>query len=215
MTLPFFPDLVFAWTFLATLFGLLVVASVIDYRYLVVPKGLTLTALPLGLLFNAVRGGWLGIQGSPVWVLEPGGAALGALDGLLFALAGFALGFALFFLLWVTGVCGGGDVKLFAALGAWVGPGLCVGVLLATLVVLIVVVFCQAAVRLFRGDWKSLRRKTSPPKNLKQAKKRRLVGFSLPLTVAVTVVLLWSFRVELQLAPPREVTTAKVEGHAQ
>jgi prepilin peptidase CpaA len=215
MSLPFFPDLVFAWVFLATLLGLLVAASVIDYRYLVVPKWITLTALPLGLLFNAVRGGWLGAQESPVWVLGAGGTALGILDGLLFALAGFALGFVLFFLLWILGVCGGGDVKLFAALGAWIGPGQCVIVLIATLVVLIVVVFVQIALRLFRGDWKAIRRPASPPKGLRQAKKRRLVGFSLPLTVAVTAVLLWSFRVELQLAPPREVSTAKVQGHAQ
>jgi prepilin peptidase CpaA len=214
MTLPFFPDLVFAWVFLATLLGLLVAASVIDFRYMVVPKWLTLTALPLGLLFNAVRGGWLGGQDSPVWVLGSGGTALGVLDGLLFALAGFALGFALFFLLWVTGVCGGGDVKLFAALGAWIGPGRCVSVLLATLAVLVVVVFAEVAVRLFRGEWKVVRRPASPPRGLRQAKKRRLVGFSLPLTVAVAVVLLWSFRVELQLAPPREVSSAKVEDHA-
>jgi prepilin peptidase CpaA len=214
MTLPFFPDLLFAWAFLATLFGLLLTASVIDFRYLIVPKWLTLTALPLGLLFNAVRGGWLGSQGVSAWVLVPG-TGLGVLDGVLFSLAGFSLGFVLFFLMWVVGVCGGGDVKLFAALGAWVGPGHCVAVLLMTLFVMIFVVMFQVAGRLFRGDWQSLRRRTPSPKGGKTPRPRRLVGFSLPLTVAVTVVLLWSFRVELRLAPPREVSTAKVEGHAQ
>ncbi len=212
--MTFFPDFVFAWTFLATLMGLLVAASVIDCRYLVVPKGLTLTALPLGLAFNAVRGGWLGAQDASAWVLAPG-VALGVLDGVLFSLAGFALGFALFFLMWVVGVCGGGDVKLFAALGAWIGPGRCVEVLLLTLVVLMFVVCFQVAGKLFRGEWQSLRRRSPPPRGVKAPKPRRLVGFSLPLTVAVTVVLFWSFRAELRLAPPREVSTAKVEGHAQ
>src|SRR5438270_8400 len=68
----------------------------------------------------------------------------GALDGLLFALAGFGLGFALFFVLWVLGACGGGDVKLFAALGAWVGPALAVGVLAGTVVVLAAAVAARA-----------------------------------------------------------------------
>ena len=211
----FFPEPVFGWAYLGALLAILAAASCLDLRFMAVPKWLTVPALGLGLLFNVVRGAWLGSAGHPVWVLGDGGPALGGLDGLLFALAGFALGFVLFFLMWIVGVCGGGDVKLFAALGAWVGPGHCVTVLLVTLVVLIFVVMFQVAGKLFRGDWQSLRKRAARPKGAKAAKPRRLVGFSLPLTVAVAVVLLWSFRVELRLAPPREVSTAKVEGHAQ
>src|SRR4051812_3196431 len=118
----FFPDPLFGWAFVAALFALLAVAAWNDLRALVIPKQLTLPALALGLLFNVARGAWLGADGHAAWVLGEGGPAAGALDGLLFALAGFAVAFGLFFLFWFLGVCGGGDVKLFAALGAWVGP---------------------------------------------------------------------------------------------
>jgi prepilin peptidase CpaA len=42
--------------------------------------------------------------------------------GILQSLAGFAVGFAIPFVLFVLGAVGGGDVKLLAAVGAWVGP---------------------------------------------------------------------------------------------
>jgi prepilin peptidase CpaA len=216
MYLPFFPGPLFGWAFLTTLWAIMILASVIDYRSLIVPKWLTLTALPLGALFNAVRGGWLGSRGLTTFVLPEGGAFLGALDGLLFALAGFALAFALFFLLWILGVCGGGDVKLFAALGAWIGPTRTISVLCLTILVLVIFLVFQLALRLFRIDWKSMRlRTTSRQTGAKPKTPRRLIGFSLPLTVAVTVVLLWSFRVDLNFVAPMDVSTAKVEGHAK
>jgi prepilin peptidase CpaA len=39
-----------------------------------------------------------------------------------YSLAGFGVGFGLTFVLFVMGAIGGGDVKLLAAIGAWVGP---------------------------------------------------------------------------------------------
>jgi Flp pilus assembly protein protease CpaA len=107
-------------------------------------------------------------------------------------------------------------VKLFAALGAWIGPSRAIWVLCLTILVLITFLLFQVAFRLFRGDWKSLRPRTSSRKSGGKSKaSRRLIGFSLPLTVAVTVVLLWSFRVDLHFVAPMEVATAKVEGHAK
>src|SRR4051794_18814145 len=129
----YFPDPLTGWVFLAGLSGLLAVASYTDQRFMKVPKWLSLPALGLGLLASALRGALLGSSGSAVWLLGSGGAGTGALDGLLFALAGFAVGFLLFFGLWLMGVCGGGDVKLFAALGAWIGPVLVVAVLSVSL----------------------------------------------------------------------------------
>src|SRR5262245_56621526 len=139
MQTPFFPELAFGWAYVIILLGILTVASVLDLRTMRVPKWLTLTALPLGIVVNIVRGAWLASDGQAAWALEPNGWMLGALDGLLFALAGFAVGFVLFFLMWILGACGGGDVKLFAALGAWLGPALAIQVLLASLVVVICV----------------------------------------------------------------------------
>jgi prepilin peptidase CpaA len=63
------------------------------------------------------------------------GAAAGAvvtygvmngLAGVAFAASGWAVGLALFLPLFLLRGMGGGDVKLLAALGAWVGPGLAV-----------------------------------------------------------------------------------------
>jgi prepilin peptidase CpaA len=139
MYAAFFPDPIFGWVFCAVLLALLTAAAYIDLRALIIPKPLTLTLLGLGLLANLVRGAWLGGTGASVWLLGVKGGWLGAVDGLLFALAGFGLGFAIFFVLWVMGACGGGDLKLFAALAAWLGPGLSILVLIATLVLVLVV----------------------------------------------------------------------------
>jgi len=64
----------------------------------------------------------------PNWI-SVGGAILGVLSnwlmhrtaGLTFALAGLALGFGLYFLLYLIHAMGAGDVKLMAAIGALVG----------------------------------------------------------------------------------------------
>src|SRR5437773_12339881 len=109
MFISFFPDPIFAWSFVAVLLGFLGVASYTDWRFLRVPKRLTLPALGLGVLFNLVRGVWLGAEGLETWALGENGAFVGALDSLLFSLVGFVLGFGLFFLMWILGVCGGGD----------------------------------------------------------------------------------------------------------
>jgi prepilin peptidase CpaA len=211
MPRPFFPDLLFAWAFYLVLVGLLAAAAYLDLRRLVIPKGLTLAALALGLLFNVVRGAWVGAngEGPGVWVLGPGGAALGALDGLLYALAGFALGFGLFLVMWLLNTCGGGDVKLFAALGAWVGPTLAVPVLLGTIV--LVIVFAMLRLlwgALSRGVQPTMRayslKGAAPAKKADEPRKprRRLMAYSLPAALSAAIVLLWVFRVELHLAVP-------------
>src|SRR5256885_6404248 len=136
----FFPDPVFGWVFYLSLLGLLAAASYSDQRFQLIPKKLTLSLLGLGLTFNLVRGAWMGGQGLSAWSLAGGSVWLGLLDGLLFALAGFALGFAVFFVLWILGACGGGDVKLFAAVAAWLGPTLSVMVLLGTILIVAAIV---------------------------------------------------------------------------
>lgn len=46
----------------------------------------------------------------------------GSFGGLAWSFAGLVVGFALFFPLFALGGMGAGDVKLMAALGAWLGP---------------------------------------------------------------------------------------------
>jgi prepilin peptidase CpaA len=73
-----------------------------DARSRRIPNQLTLTAMAAGFGARAALGGWLGLE-SALW---------GAL------LAG-----GVFFLFFVVGGMGGGDVKLMAAVGAWAGVG--------------------------------------------------------------------------------------------
>ena len=79
----------------------LVTAMCTDLRSSRIPNWLTFPAMGLALLAHA----WL--AGVP---------------GALFSLAGLGAGLGLFFILYVTGSIGAGDVKLMAAVGAIMGP---------------------------------------------------------------------------------------------
>src|SRR5258706_4915479 len=78
-----------------------VLAAVIDVRTHRIPNLLTFGSAIAGLLYHGITGG---------------------LPGVVWALAACAIGLALFFPFFVLGGMGAGDVKLLAALGAWLGP---------------------------------------------------------------------------------------------
>ena len=104
-----------------------------------IPNRLTLPALPLGLALAALDAGWLGF----------GSAALGAL-------LCFGVPYALFISSRGTAI-GGGDVKLFAGLGALLGPRAGLEVELASLVLL--AVFALLALT-WRGQLLAMLRRT-------------------------------------------------------
>jgi Flp pilus assembly protein protease CpaA len=208
----FFPDPVFAWVFCLTLILLTSLAAWIDTRKAIVPNRLTVLIFILGLVANAIRGGWLAAENHPVWWLSEGGASwLGVLDGLLFGLVGFIIIFALMFAFWIFGLCGGGDVKLMAAVAAWMGMPNFLLLWLATLVVLIFWTLGQVLMGGLSPQRvkKNLRELGQSPKDraAEQApsgKRGQLrTTFSFPVAVATAVVLLWLFRVELQLVQPK------------
>jgi prepilin peptidase CpaA len=89
-------------------------AGVLDWRFRRIPNWLTVSGLVAGLALNTWLGGWAGTKASLL------GAALG-----LSALFPFVLLRAL----------GGGDWKLVGALGAILGAGRLVDVLIAALIV--------------------------------------------------------------------------------
>lgn len=211
MPAPFFPHLAFGWAFVAVLSALLIAASYLDTKTMRVPKVLTLTALACGLLFNVVRGLWVGGQGSAVWLFGSNGALVGGIDGLLFGVAGLIFGFALFFTMWMLGACGGGDVKLFAAVGAWIGPLLCIYVLVVTIPVILSFMFLRILLALPQG-FGAMRRLAKPREGGKVDRKRRLLAFSLPVTLATVLVLLWAFRADLHLTPKAPPAHAKAQG---
>jgi Flp pilus assembly protein protease CpaA len=209
---PFFPDLAFAWVFCLSLMVLTGIAAWIDTRKAIVPNRLTVLIFVLGLVTNAIRGGWLAAESRPVWWISDGGTVwLGVLDGLLFGLVGFLIIFALMFAFWIFGLCGGGDVKLMAAVAAWIGMPNFLLVWLATLVVLIFWTLGQVLLSGLSPQRvkKNLRELGKSPKDRaaeqtppgKRGKLR--TTFSFPVAVATALVLLWLFRVELQLVQPK------------
>ena len=76
------------------------VAAVIDFRRFRVPNTLTFPLCLTGLAYHGIVGG---------------------LSGLQFSGVGIVVGFAVLLVFYVTGVMGAGDVKLLAAVGAWIG----------------------------------------------------------------------------------------------
>jgi prepilin peptidase CpaA len=109
---------------LCPLLGLLIYAAAQDLRTRKIRNWLTLCLVVTGIVHNLV---------SP--------AAIGLSSSLLGLLAGFGLPLALF----IIGALGGGDVKLLAGVGAWLGAANVVWVFLAAAVVGMVIVLVQCA----------------------------------------------------------------------
>jgi len=80
---------------------LVLTATVLDLRTRRIPNALTFGAAAVALAIHGVTAGW---------------------PGALLSASGWGVGFALFFPLFWLGGMGAGDVKLLAAVGAWLGP---------------------------------------------------------------------------------------------
>src|SRR5437764_10721173 len=89
------------YDFAALVAAFAALCAVVDYRSQRIPNWLTVPAAVLGLAYST---------------LAPHGIGLG------WSLAGFFVGFSLLILPWLLGGGGMGDVKMLAALGAWLGP---------------------------------------------------------------------------------------------
>ena len=76
-------------------------AALSDVAHYRIRNRLVVPVLFLALLFHAFHGG---------------------MAGLMFGLQGMLTGFCLLIFLWLIGGMGAGDVKLLAAVGAWIGP---------------------------------------------------------------------------------------------
>lgn len=101
----------------------LMTAAVIDFRSRRIPNWLN-ALIGISGVFCA------GMPGAPI--------------SLTYALAGALVGFAIPFILFALGALGGGDVKLLAGIGCWVGPVGVVKVFLAAAVVGLVIVLAQS-----------------------------------------------------------------------
>lgn len=150
------------WILLACVAAFTVTAAVSDFRTRRIPNWLTLTAFVLGISFQVWRGGWAGL----------GAAALA-----------FLVGFGLFFVLWLIGGGGGGDVKLMGALSVWVGVSLIWQVVIfSTILVAFHSAFVSATSRNQPG------KEPSPPEaapsSAPKKKERIRVAFAIPVAIA-------------------------------
>ncbi len=119
----------FAWWPTVVVLG---VATFTDLRSRRIPNWLVLPFLAAGILVSVWTQGWHGLGQS---------------------LAGALLGLAIYGVLFWMGGMGAGDVKLAAAIGAWIGPQQLIFALVLTGMVGGVMVFCWA---LFGGFLKEL-----------------------------------------------------------
>ncbi len=102
------------------------VAAAYDIRFRRIPNWLVLTGIAVGFASNTAASGW---------------------HGTAQAAQGLALGFALYFPLYLLRARGAGDVKLLAAVGAIVGPGDCLRLFLLTAILGGVIALIWLAVR--------------------------------------------------------------------
>ncbi|MGG6312826.1 A24 family peptidase [Paenibacillus macerans] len=114
---------------------MLIAAFATDLKTMKIPNAITVSGLATGLLCHTLADGWSG-----TW----------------FALKGSAAGFVLMFVLYLLRAVGGGDVKLFAGIGAWTG----VALTLSTMMYSILAAGCIGLVILIwrRETWERLRR---------------------------------------------------------
>ena len=154
------------------------VASITDLRSRRIPNWLSLPYLAAGLAVSGWQSGWHGIGQS---------------------LAGAALGLLIFgFLFWMGGM-GAGDVKLCAAIGAWIGPSQLLIALVLTGLAGGVMVLCWAAIggflsELFQGTgdmvvgWTKRKTSDEPEKGIGKA-----LGRKMPYAPAIAIGTLMSF----------------------
>src|SRR5439155_8884501 len=108
---------------LAPMLAMLVIAAAVDWRTRRIPNWLTVL-----MMLSGIAGSFL-----PGRIASPGQAMLG-----------MVVGFAIPFVLFAMGALGGGDVKLLAGAGAWLGPIMIGKIFLAAAIVGMIIVLVQS-----------------------------------------------------------------------
>lgn len=115
-------------------------------------------------------------------------------EGIFNGIAGFAIGFGMFFVLWRLSLAGGGDVKLMGALGVWLGGPLTLKVIIASLIFVAGGVAILLVIQAFRRS-QVLRPQPADinPQILPETSRRksaRLMAFAPPVALGTWSVLL-------------------------
>ena len=158
--------------FLAAVLLFTSVAAASDFRTRKVPNRLTVPMCLAGLLYQV---------------------SFNQLDGLWTALLGFAVGFGAFFVLWMVGAAGGGDVKLMGALGPWLGALLTLQVMFVSLIFVVVgsggiVLLGVLSKGIQRTKTQYLKGSTKAD-TVGQRQKRRVMPYAVPVALATWCLL--------------------------
>ena len=157
-------------------------AAVVDIKLHRIPNAITVPAALIGLIFNTgfTNIGWGG------------------------SLAGFGVGFALLLIPWLLGGSGMGDVKLLAALGAWLGPlymacAFVLSVFLAAMIALGVMMKVACLEGVSQSKRRYLQKRSNPQKSVtarvthksSNSRRQRVLPFAVPVALSTWIVLGW------------------------
>ena len=163
---------------------LLIVAAVIDGIQLKVPNWLTFPFIISGWIYSFV--------------------AFGFQDGLLYSLAGTAVGLALLLPAYAIGGMGAGDAKMMAAIGSWLGATIvlcsfCVGTIVGGIMAVIMIVSAGDIMKhyyqffMILNEFQTVR---DPEELAKIATERkttmRLLPYGIPMAIGTVLYLAWT-----------------------
>ena len=128
------------------------VATFTDLRSRRIPNWLVVPFLAVGVLVSPWRQDWHGTSHGFGW------------HGVGQSFSGLGLGLLIYGFLFFVGGMGAGDVKLCAAIGAWVGPAQMIFALVFTAMAGGIIILCWVAVAFVRGLFSRLRNRNSASK---------------------------------------------------
>ena len=163
-----------------------IVAAFTDVWKFKVYNILTIPLLVSGLLYNGVVGGWMGLANS---------------------ILGLSFGFVILLLFYLIGGMGAGDVKLMAAIGAWLGMPLIFYVFIASAIAggiyaILLMIFTSGVQDMMTNMYIMLHRMKIFSRHLipdtrietevkRGDRRRRLIPFAMVVSFGVLATFLW------------------------